>query len=101
NDYPVVPPHAAITSIVWISFLCCVINPAIIIFLNRKFRVQLKLLVNQHLCSTLGASKEVFTISTGLHNILDATLVLSMIKHENASTTTSIRRKILRLGVAN
>ncbi|BFZ22018.1 hypothetical protein BsWGS_25057 [Bradybaena similaris] len=99
NRYPDLAPRAVVTTVVWMSFLCCVINPVIIILFNRKFRAQLKILVNQHLCPPVTASKEVFTVSTGLQHVLDATLVLNLIKHENASTTASIRRKVLRLGV--
>lgn len=43
NHYPDLAPRAAVTSVVWMSFLCCVINPIIIILFNRKFRAQVKL----------------------------------------------------------
>lgn len=35
-----VTPTSLVTAIVWLSFLCCVINPVIIILFNRKFRAQ-------------------------------------------------------------
>ena len=31
-----------ITAIVWLSFLCCVLNPIVIIVFNRKFRSEVR-----------------------------------------------------------
>ncbi|GFO18479.1 beta-1 adrenergic receptor [Plakobranchus ocellatus] len=85
-----------ITAIVWLSFVCCVLNPVIIIVFNRKFRTELMAIFSCYkLVRKLRPNKEVFTISTGLHSILEATLVLNMVKKEQASTTTSTRRQIL------
>ncbi|XP_012943514.2 beta-2 adrenergic receptor-like, partial [Aplysia californica] len=50
-------PPAVVTAIVWLSFLCCVINPIIIISLNRKFREQLKSILSLHIPRSCGSWK--------------------------------------------
>ncbi|KAI8738541.1 beta-2 adrenergic receptor [Biomphalaria glabrata] len=94
KGWPSTIPRKAVTCIVWMSFFCCVVNPIIIILLNRKFRAQLKIMFRPTPGKQL-VTKKVFTISSGLHIVLDATLVLNLAKNEHSSTTASGRRQIL------
>ena len=72
-------------ALLWLSFLSCVINPVIIMTLNRKFRARLKglfrcSLVLAKLPCVGGADKEPFTISSGLQTILDTSLLVKVVK---------------------
>ncbi|KAK7506715.1 hypothetical protein BaRGS_00002190 [Batillaria attramentaria] len=84
--------------LVWLSFLCCVINPLIIMTLNRKFRATLRALFCCGRCTMLrpgaGGDKEPFTITSGLQAILEATLVVNMI-HGTGRPAESRRRHVI------
>ncbi|XP_067687274.1 trace amine-associated receptor 13c-like [Haliotis asinina] len=72
-------PEALVTSFVWLSFLCCVINPVVIATMNKKFKQSFVSLV----CSCMKPPRiqdtERFTITSGLHTVLDASLVSNII----------------------
>ncbi|XP_046565234.1 melatonin receptor type 1A-like [Haliotis rubra] len=72
-------PEALVTSFVWLSFLCCVINPVVIATMNKKFKQSFMSLVCSCMKPPRTHDKERFTITSGLHTVLDASLVSNII----------------------
>ncbi|XP_076458504.1 5-hydroxytryptamine receptor 2A-like [Babylonia areolata] len=78
-------------TLLWMSFLSCVIHPVIIMTLNRKFRSKLSSMLYQARCWRLLQSKgekEPFTISTGLQTVLEASLFVNVVKPSGSGEGT-------------
>ncbi len=74
-------PEVLVTSFVWLSFLCCAINPVVIATMNKTFKRSFVSIVCGCVKSHGSAEKEGFTITTGLQTMLDTTLVISIIQN--------------------
>ncbi|XP_071100943.1 melatonin receptor type 1B-B-like [Haliotis cracherodii] len=76
-------PEALVTSLVWLSFLCCVINPVVIATMNKKFKQSFMTLVCSCMKPPRSQDKEGFTITSGLHTVLDASLVSNILHNSD------------------
>ncbi|XP_025114080.1 histamine H2 receptor-like [Pomacea canaliculata] len=76
-------PAPLLRSLLWLSFLGGIVNPILIMALNRKFRAALRALFFCGGCRILraikGLEKDPFALSTGLHTVMETTLVVNMI----------------------
>ncbi|KAL8558232.1 hypothetical protein ACOMHN_055482 [Nucella lapillus] len=74
-------PSRLLRTLLWMSFLSCLIHPLIIMTLNRKFRSKVSCMLGQARCLKLlhnKSDKDPFTISTGLQTVLEASLFVNV-----------------------
>ena len=88
-------------TMIWISFLSCVINPLIIMTLNSKFRARLKALFCRggwcrRLLQPGAGDKEPFTISSGLQAVLEASLLVNVV-HGTGRQDANLRRHAIMM----
>ena len=86
-------------TLLWLSFLSCVVNPLLIMALNRKFRATLKGLLCKSRCGVVRVApsdKDTFTITSGLHAVLEASLILNVIHGAGPQHRATLRRHVFR-----
>ncbi|KAK7112876.1 adenosine receptor A2b-like [Littorina saxatilis] len=85
-------------TLLWLSFLSCIVNPIIIMTLNGKFRARLKALLCRHgqcgVWKPAPSDKDPFTITSGLQAVLDASLLVNVV-HGTGQQDAKQRRHVL------